>query len=121
MKLVDTSVWMDFWRGRAAAGGLADLLRDGTVLLHPWVLGEIALAGLGARREALLQDLAVLPAAPVVADHELLSFVAHHRLHGAGIGLVDAQLLAAARLVRAELWTGDQRLHRIWSRVRGES
>jgi predicted nucleic acid-binding protein len=121
VKLVDTSVWIDFWRGRPAAAGLAELLRDGTVLLHPWVLGEIALGSLGERRDALLEDLAILPAAPVVADPELLSFVGHHRLGGTGVGLVDAQLMAAARLASADLWTGDQRLHRIWSRVRIES
>jgi predicted nucleic acid-binding protein len=50
VKVVDTSVWIDFWRGRAAALGLADLLRDGQVLMHPWVLGEIALGFLGAKR-----------------------------------------------------------------------
>lgn len=120
MKLVDTSIWIDFWRGRPAVVDLARLLEEDEVLLHPWVLGELALGSLGAKRSVILGDLEILPAAPVVAHAELLGFVAHHALAGSGLGWVDAQLLASARLVGADLWTKDQRLERAWRRVCGD-
>lgn len=117
MKVVDTSIWIDFWRGRASAAGLADLLRDGQVLMHTWLLGEIALGNLGAKRRAILEDLRLLPTAPVVDPAELLLFVEHHRLAGAGLGLVDVQVLASARLAAAGLWTADRRLQAAWERL----
>ena len=117
MKVVDTSIWIDFWRGRASAEGLADLLRDGQVLVHPWVLGEIALGNLGAKRRVILEDLGLLPSAPVVAPQELLVFLEHHRLSGIGIGLVDVQVLASTKLAGAELWTADRRLQQAWERL----
>ena len=49
---------------------------------------------------------------------ELLAFVEHHKLFGVGIGYVDAQLLASARLTDdAELWTRDRRLHAVADRL----
>jgi predicted nucleic acid-binding protein len=38
--LVDTSVWIDFFRGTERAADLAEHLETNLVLLHPWVLGE---------------------------------------------------------------------------------
>jgi predicted nucleic acid-binding protein len=117
MILVDTSAWIDFFRGAAGQGALVGPIRDGLVLVHPWVLAEIALGSLGARRRAVLADLACFPAAPVVAVTELLAFVEHHSLGGTGIGLVDVQLLASARLAKAELVTSDRRLLAAWRRL----
>ncbi|MDO8349297.1 MAG: PIN domain-containing protein [Planctomycetota bacterium] len=117
MRVVDTSIWIDFWRGRASVSGLAELLREGHVLMHPWVLGEVALGSLGSRRGAILDDLAQLPASPVVPVGELLAFVEHHRLAGSGLGFVDVQILASTRLANAELWTGDRRLLEAWRRL----
>ena len=45
VKPVDTSVRVDFFRGRARAGHLAHHLEADEVLLHPWVLGELAPSG----------------------------------------------------------------------------
>jgi len=42
--LVDTSVWVDFFRGTDRAADLAEHLESNLVLLHPWVLGELVLA-----------------------------------------------------------------------------
>ena len=106
MILVDTCVWIDFFRGRAS--GLSALLEDGDVLSHPWVIGEIALGNVGARRSRILTDLALLPSAPPVADAEVLAFVESHELSGSGIGWVDAQLLAAALVAGATMWTSDR-------------
>ena len=60
MILVDTSVWIDFFRGRTRAGSLEGLLEDNEVLLHSSVLGELVLGGLGTLREAVVADLEAL-------------------------------------------------------------
>jgi predicted nucleic acid-binding protein len=117
MKLVDTSVWIDFFRGRPALASLAEPMRDGLVLMHPWVLGEIALGSLGGKRQSILDDLARFPAASVVPPPELLAFIDHHSLGGLGIGWVDVQLLASAKLAGADLLTTDRRLARVWQRI----
>lgn len=110
MILVDTSVWVDFFRGMARAEGLAPLLEANEALLHPWVLGELVLGGLGDRRGQAIDDLKLLPAAPRVSDDEALELIAARRLFGRGIGWVDAHLLGSALVAECELWTFDSRL-----------
>lgn len=110
MILVDTSIWVDHLRaGRPA---LAHQLDRGSVLGHPWVTGEIALGHL-SRRSEVLGLLDALPQAEVATTAEVAALIEDHRLFGLGIGYVDAQLLASARLTTdARLWTGDRRLAR---------
>jgi predicted nucleic acid-binding protein len=106
--LADTSVWIDHLR--SGDGALADRLRAGVVLTHPFVVGELALGGLRQSR-LILSDLANLPQAARASDDEVLQFITRHALAGAGIGYVDAHLLASARLTPdASLWTRDRRL-----------
>jgi len=106
--LADTSVWIEHFR--AGQPELAALLEAGTVLMHPFVLGELACGNLGDRAE-ILELLGRLPFAPVAADAEVLAFIERRGLMGRGIGYVDAHLLAAAALAGdARLWTLDRRL-----------
>jgi predicted nucleic acid-binding protein len=106
--LVDTSVWIGHLRGREP--GLAAELTAGRVLMHPFVLGELACGNLRNRRE-LLGLFGGLPASPVATDGEALMYIARHRLMGRGIGWVDVHLLAAVALAgSARLWTRDFRL-----------
>ena len=118
MILVDTSVWIDYFRGVAAARALADLLEANEVSVHPFVRGELALGGLGRRRIGILDDLAVLPHASLVSDDEVLHMVDARRLMGSGIGWVDAHLVAAALHDGASLWTRDRALSRVAVRLR---
>ena len=116
MILVDTSVWID----HLATGHptLAALLERGQVVAHPWVIGELAQGQLSGRRE-VLGLLAQLPQAIVATTDEVLAFVERHELHGAGIGYVDAQLLAATKLTTGTaLWTKDRRLRTAAARLR---
>ena len=117
MILVDTSIWIDFFRGASGAARLPSLLEDGAVLAHPWVNGELALGHLGRRRRAILEDLSRLPAAPVVADAEVRAMIEARRLAGTGIGWVDCQLIASALVEGARLWTGDRKLARVCRRL----
>jgi predicted nucleic acid-binding protein len=105
--VVDTSVWIDHLR--VGERRLADLLETGRVLQHPWVTGELALGRLANRGE-VIGLLGGLPAAPVAEPRELLDFVERYELMGRGIGWVDLQLLASARLAGGSLWTRDRRL-----------
>ncbi len=108
MILVDTSVWIDHLR--AGDDELVALLNGNRVLMHPFVLGELACGNL-CNREEVLRLLKDLPCAAVATDAEVLFFIERHALMGRGIGYVDAHLLAAVTLDgSSQLWTRDKRL-----------
>ena len=56
----DSSIWVEHLR--IGLSRLAALLLEGQVLIHPWVIGEIACGHLRNRREGI-QLLQNLPAA----------------------------------------------------------
>jgi len=107
MILVDTSVWIDHLR-RGDAHLMATLLA-GYVLIHPWVIGDIACGTLRERGQ-VLDLLRSLPLSPVALEDEVLFFIEQYELMGRGIGYVDIHLLASAQLAGARLWTRDKRL-----------
>ncbi len=115
MILVDTSVWIDYFRHGGAV--LARLLGSGRVLTHPFVIGELALGNL-RQRDQILRDLRGLPKATVASDHEVSHLIESQTLYGLGIGYVDVHLLAAARLTQGgSLWTLDRRLDGVAQRM----
>jgi len=108
--LADTSVWIDHWR--RGNSRLTQLLDGSAIVIHPFVLGEIALGQVTSRAE-VLADLATLESPRVAEHHEVLALIERSRLWGRGIGWVDAHLLASALLDRIELWTLDAPLARV--------
>lgn len=108
MILVDTSVWIDHLR--SGEQRLSEALEGERVMMHPFVLGELACGNLKDRHEVLrlLEDL---PAAPTATDPEALEFIERRVLMGRGIGYLDVHLLASTALYgAARLWTRDRRL-----------
>ncbi len=113
--LVDTSVWVDhFRRGNPA---LKELLHDERVLGHSFVVGELACGNL-KNREEILGLLATLPQATRAQDSEVLHLIDTERLAGKGLGLIDAHLLASARLSDCSLWTLDKALQKAAARLK---
>lgn len=109
--LVDTSVWIRFLANRAPyASQLDTLLNRDEVSGHPFVMGELLTGDTGGRTQ-LLADYEQMHQAPTVPHGEVVEFVRHRRLHGRGIGWIDAHLLASALAGRLELWTADPRLN----------
>jgi predicted nucleic acid-binding protein len=105
--LVDTSVWVDHLRHRDEV--LFALLERNEVLMHPFVIGELALGA--TRQRSALADLAELPASNAATDDEVLRFIEREALYESGIGYIDAHLLAATRITAgATFWTRDRRL-----------
>ncbi len=115
MTLVDTGVWIDHFR--VANLSLSRLLSGGEVRAHPFVIGELAMGHLPDRANAL-EWLTNLPRVTQATDQEVMVLVEQERLSGAGIGWVDAHLLAAARMSSALLWTRDRDLARVANRLR---
>jgi predicted nucleic acid-binding protein len=109
MVLVDTSVWVDHFRFHNAR--LASLLERGEVAVHPSIIGELACGNLPDRAETvgLLQDL---PQAEVAGHEEIMCFIEAEGLMGLGLGYVDVELLASARLTAIPIWTLDLPLKR---------
>jgi hypothetical protein len=108
MILVDTSIWIDHLR--ASDEQLTQWLQTGQVLVHPFVMGELALGNL-RNRDTVLGALQDMPQAAVATDPEMLRFIAENGLYGLGIGYIDVHLLASVRLTPgARLWTRDKRL-----------
>lgn len=115
MILVDTSIWIDHLR--RGDPSLVTALEFGRVLIHPFVVGELACGTLNRRAE-ILTLLRELPPAPVATDDEALEFIERRGLMGRGIGYVDVHLLASVALAGdARLWTRDKRLAAVASEL----
>jgi predicted nucleic acid-binding protein len=110
MVLVDTSVWVTHLRDGERV--LEDLLEDGHVMCHPFILGELGCGTLKNRTE-ILEHLKALPKATVAEHSEVLRFIEDNRLMGKGLGFVDVHLLASAVLSGIRLWTIDKRLRQV--------
>lgn len=110
MVLVDTSVWIRFLAGRGLyANVLDELLGRGEVSGHDLIYGELLMGGASGRR-TLLENFATMHRAPTVSHTEVVAFVRQRRLHGRGVGWIDAHLLASALVGRLGFWTADMRL-----------
>ena len=108
MTLVDTSLWIDHLQRVDPL--LQRLLRDGNVLCHPMVIGEIAV-GSFKQRTVILAQLSALPRTIMASHDEALRFIMRHALYGRGVGYIDVHLLAAVKLTPgSSLWTRDKRL-----------
>lgn len=80
-------------------------------LVHPYVIGELALGSLPDRAR-LLARFAEMPQPPLARHTHVMQLIEAEELFSTGIGYVDAHLLASARLLRGSLiWTRDKRLH----------
>ena len=91
MVLVDTSVWIRFLANRMPYAAELDRLLE-SQLLHSYDLMHRVRA----------------------VDHtEVAAFVRSHRLHGRGIGWIDAHLLASALVGETWLWTADEHLAKV--------
>jgi predicted nucleic acid-binding protein len=108
--LADTSIWIDHFR--SGDKELQRLLDRGQIVIHPFVIAELALGSLRRRAETLaLLDL--LPQVQIAQMNEVRLTIEARRLYNLGIGLIDAHLLASVLIDSATiLWTRDKRLRK---------
>ncbi|MGD0548494.1 MAG: type II toxin-antitoxin system VapC family toxin [Terracidiphilus sp.] len=105
MILADTSIWVNYLRGGNAE--MARLLGGGQILMHPFIVAEIALGSLHNRRKRLEEMEALLEVRVAQLD-EVRQMIESRSLYSKGIGLTDAHLIASCLLTPGtQLWTRD--------------
>ena len=110
MILADTSVWIDHLR--SGNNELRQLLNHGRIVIHPFIIAELALGSLKKRTDTL-QLLDLLPQVRVAQLSEVRVAIEAHRLYSLGIGLTDAHLLASIFINPPTLlWTKYKRLRK---------
>ncbi len=107
MVLVDTSVWVSHLREGNI--DLEELLNDGDVVCHPFIVGELSCGNLKNRAE-ILSLLQALPMSIQAEHDEVMKFIENNQLMGKGLGYIDVHLLAAASLTGVLIWTLDKKL-----------
>jgi predicted nucleic acid-binding protein len=105
--LADTSLWVDHLRGTNPA--LKKLVDSNILVMHPFVIGELA-CGTMKNRVGILRGLHQLPVSTVAKDAEVLRFIETHKLWGRGMGWVDQHLLASALIANYRISTLDKKL-----------
>jgi len=117
MVLVDTSVWIRFLANRMPyAAELDRLLVRKEAAGHDLVYGELLIGDFGGRTQ-LLNSYDLIYRVPPVGHADVTTFVRSRKLHGRGIGWIDAQLLASALVAGTSLWTADENLARLASEL----
>ncbi len=96
---------------------LKSYLLHSRVVIHPFVIGELACGNLTGRSE-LLRLLNELPHVMLAGHEEVMHLVESKHLYGSGIGWTDAHLLASALLANARIWTYDAQLRKAASCLR---
>ncbi len=110
MILADTSIWIDHLR--SGNEELRELLNQGKVVIHPFIVAELALGSLRERTK-ILALLDLLPQVRVAQVGEVRLMIEARQLDSLGIGLVDAHLIASVFLDSStRLWTRDKRLRK---------
>jgi predicted nucleic acid-binding protein len=117
--VVDTSVWVDFFRGTPLPR-LEEALREGLVLLAPIVAAELLSAPLSrAERRALTDFVCDLPAHPTPLLHwqAVGALRAQLSKRGLTVSTPDAHIAQCAIEAGGVLWSNDA----VFSKVAGHS
>jgi predicted nucleic acid-binding protein len=109
--LADTSVWIDHLR--SGNKELRKHLSQGQIVIHPFIIAELALGSLKERTKTLAL-LDRLPQVRVAHLNEIRTMIEARRLYSLGIGLTDAYLIASVLINPPTLlWTRAKQLRKV--------
>ena len=116
MILADTSIWIDHLR--SGNRELRKHLNHGNIVIHPFIIAELALGSVKERslqeRTKTLALLDLLPQVRVAQLSEVRLTIEARRLYNRGIGLTDAHLIASVFINPSTLlWTRDKQLRKL--------
>jgi predicted nucleic acid-binding protein len=114
MILIDTSVWISYFRGEARSAFVEKHIISGGAVIHPYIIGELLLGGLSSRTEKLLGSLSIIPE---IEPGMVYEFIKKHGLHNSGIGWVDVILIASSLISGCTIYTFDDNLRSVSARL----
>lgn len=89
------------------------LLYSGRIVIHPFLIGELALGSLRERIKTL-SFLDNLPHSRVARLEEVRQMIETRSLFSQGIGFIDVHLIASVLITPStKLWTRDKRLRAV--------
>jgi predicted nucleic acid-binding protein len=110
MILADTSIWVDHLRGRNSV--MVERLNRGKIVLHPFIVAEIALGSLHKRNRLI--EMEALLEVRIAQLNGVRHMIEAHMLYSKGIGLTDAHLIASCLLTPGtQLWTLDGAMEKV--------
>jgi predicted nucleic acid-binding protein len=114
--LVDTSIWIEFFRGREPFySGVRVLLENRQAITIECVFAELLQGAKSLRERRLIREM--WQSLPKVDEVGLLLHAGEtagvHKWPERGIGLVDAWIVSAARRAGAQIWTLDKKVRAI--------
>ena len=107
MILIDTSIWIDHFRNENRL--LSTLLMQGAVVMHEFIMGELAIGNF-KNRKVVLSLLDSIPKLSKLTHDEFIYFLERNSFYGKGVGFVDIHLLGSSKLAGVKIWTLDRRL-----------
>ena len=107
--LADTSIWIKHFR--EGNKQFTELLEQGLIACHPYIVGELACGSLKNRSE-IIGLLEALPMAVVLEHSEVMELIEKQKLMSIGIGYIDTHLLGSSLLSDFQLWTFDKSLQK---------
>ena len=110
MVLVDTSVWINYFR--QGNPDLERLLDAYEVTIHDFIIGELA-CGNFKNRSQIFQFLQLLPKIDQASHSEVLHYIESNQLMGRGLSYVDIHLAVSAKISGINIWTADKRFDEI--------
>ncbi len=120
MILADTSVWIEFLRGKEPIHSrFKDFLKLGKIFSLPWIFGELLQGALDDEEsQRLLSFWEVIPK-PESEELEKIWLDAgvlsrKSKFPSKGVGLIDAAIIQSARLMNnSVVWTLDKKLQKV--------
>jgi predicted nucleic acid-binding protein len=119
--LIDTSVWIDFFRDRTPSlnDQMIELIENRLAVGLSTVFGVLIQGVRSLEEEKLILEFWThIP--KVNEDHlfiEAGKLSNRYKLMERGVGLIDCHLLAATRIYNLNLWTFDKRLFDAYTRI----
>ena len=111
MILADASIWIDFFRSRKPE--LRKQLENNRIVMHPFLVAELALGSLHDRSRTLAK-LDHMPQLRVADLRDVRRMIEARSLYSQGIGLTEAHLVASCLASPGTLlWTSDARLRKV--------
>ena len=116
MILIDTSVWIEFFRKKEPYfTELRELIESSEVLVHEIVFGELLQGCKSKSEEKFILDywenLNKITSGGSFIEAGKLSF--SHKLIDKGIGLIDSVLISQVKNRKVKIWTLDKKILKI--------